>query len=263
MDQQNVIAVGGVPFRASTLDTAVHWLLGRVREQQDGISIRLANSYCVALTSSRQDYRELLTQQGVNFADGAPVALVMRMDWRKRGLPKDAVGRVRGPSFFELALDQGRSHNFSHFFLGTTPETLALLAESALAKYPGIRLAGSYSPPFEPVDQAFVSNCVSVVNASNADIIWVGLGTPKQDFLTTELARATGKHCVGVGAAFDFSAGTVREAPKWIQDGGIEWLYRLAREPKRLWKRYLVGNFVFVLLVLRKNLFRNQVDAGR
>lgn len=248
------IDVGGVPFCVSNLDHAVDWLLGRVLDKREGISIRLANSYCVALTNSDERYMRLMTRHGVNFPDGMPVALVMRMVSKRYGLLRSDAGRVRGPSFFVQTLDQGRREGVRHFFLGTTPETLARLQANVEIRYPGITITGSYAPPFAPVTEAFVSDCAARVNASNADIVWVGLGTPKQDFLTLELAKLTSRHCVGVGAAFDFAAGTAREAPKWIQDSGLEWLYRFILEPRRLWKRYLVGNFQFSSMVIKKNL---------
>jgi N-acetylglucosaminyldiphosphoundecaprenol N-acetyl-beta-D-mannosaminyltransferase len=254
--RESFIAVGGVPFRALDLHEAVDWLARRVLDKRVGLSVRLANAYCIALTNSHKEYRRLMTEHGVNFPDGMPVALVMRGISKSRGLPRGQVGRVRGPSFFEESLDRGREHHFRHFFLGTTPETLSRLQSTIELKFPGVRSAGTYAPPFAPLNESFVTTCVDRINNSDADIVWVGLGTPKQDFLTTELARLTGKHCVGVGAAFDFSAGTVREAPKWIQNSGFEWLYRLLAEPKRLWKRYLVGNFEFAWLVVRKNLLQ-------
>jgi N-acetylglucosaminyldiphosphoundecaprenol N-acetyl-beta-D-mannosaminyltransferase len=256
-EHRDFIAVGGVPFRASNLADAVAWLAHRVKDKREGISIRLANSYCIALTGSHAHYRQLMTEHGVNLPDGMPVALVMQAISRIRGLPRRHVGRVRGPSFFEMSLDEGRRYGLSHFFLGTTTETLAQLQTTVGSKYPGLRQAGSYAPPFAPLTAAFVSDCAARIESSDADIVWVGLGTPKQDFLSTELAKMTGRHCVGVGAAFDFSAGTVREAPKWIQDSGFEWLYRLVSEPRRLWKRYLIGNCQFAYLVVRRNLLRN------
>ncbi|MGN7253304.1 WecB/TagA/CpsF family glycosyltransferase [Arthrobacter sp. SAFR-014] len=253
LGRETIIAVGGVPFRALDLHGAVDWLARRVLDKRVGLSVRLANAYCIALTNSHEEYRRLMTEHGVNFPDGMPVALVMRGISRSQGLPTGRVGRVRGPSFFEQSLDRGREHHFSHFFLGTTPETLARLQANVELKFPGVSSAGTYAPPFAPLSDSFISDCADRINNSGADIVWVGLGTPKQDFLTTELARLTGRHCVGVGAAFDFTAGTAREAPKWIQNSGFEWLYRLATEPKRLWKRYLVGNFEFASVVVRKN----------
>lgn len=243
--------VGGVAFAVSNLHHAVQWILDRAARHKGGLSVRLANSYCIALAGSDERYRRLLNDDGVNFPDGAPVAAVMRFMFKPEGCKGADIGRVRGPSFFELALDKSREQGITHFFLGATPETLKKLEHAVKDRYPGIQLAGAYAPPFAPISNELVSDCVTKINDADPDIVWVGIGTPKQDFLTTALAEATGKVCAGVGAAFDFSSNSIREAPKWIQDSGFEWLYRLATEPRRLWKRYLVGNFQFIYLVVK------------
>lgn len=257
-----VIDVGGVPFVASNLTEAVRWLIFRAISGKRGVSVRLANAYCVALAGSDHGYRRLLSTGGVNFADGAPVATVMRVLARRINVSPGHVGRVRGPSFFEGVIDEGREAGVKHFFLGATPETLFKLRESLERRYPGVQVVGTYAPPFAGISDEFVTTCSAAVKGTQADIIWIGIGTPKQDFLSTQLAATTGKVCVGVGAAFDFSAGTVRQAPVWIQNSGFEWLFRFASEPKRLWRRYLLGNTRFLVLVLRENIFKNHLAAS-
>ena len=155
-------------------------------------------------------------------------------------------GRVRGPSLFNSVLDQGRRVNLRHFLLGTTSETLAELTSKIGSLYPGAVVAGSYAPKFGPVDKDFIDSCRGEILKSNADIVWVALGTPKQDFAAHELAKEIQLTFLGVGAAFDFLAGTTREAPSWMQRSGTEWIYRFASEPKRLWRRYLIGNMQFM-----------------
>lgn len=243
------VNVGGIPFAVSNLDHAVRWLVTTAESGSEGVSVRLANSYCIALAGEDERYRRLLTEGGVNFPDGAPVAAVMRSMPRRFGSAK--AGRVRGPSFFEEALDQSRKSGLKHFFLGATPETLEKLEGAVLNRYPGLQIAGTHSPPFAPMSDKFVTECADAISVASPDLVWVGIGTPKQDFLTNDLAARTGKVCIGVGAAFDFSAGTVAEAPVWVQNSGFEWLYRFATEPKRLWRRYLVGNLQFIALVIK------------
>lgn len=116
-------------------------------------------------------------------------------------------------------------------------------------------MAGNFAPPFSDLNQSFVELCRDAVLGSGANIVWVGLGTPKQDFLASALAGLVGVPCIGVGAAFDFVAGTVQEAPPWIQRSGLEWLFRLTQDPRRLWRRYVFGNLQFVGAVLRRNVF--------
>lgn len=254
----STVDVGGIPFGVTKLDRAVGWLISQVTNGQRGSSIRLANAYCVALARSDDSYRQIMSQGGLNLPDGMPVAVMIRLLANRNGLDRSEAGRVRGPSFFEATIDEGRDSNVRHFFLGTTSETLLGLTRQLEKNYPGLKIAGTYAPPFAPLDESFVNDCVERVNDVDVDVVWVGLGTPKQDFLTTLLAERTGKYCVGVGAAFDFAAGTTKQAPRWVQDSGFEWLFRLMTEPRRLWRRYLVGNFQFATAVISNNLLNRR-----
>lgn len=235
--------VAGVPFGVTNLSEASDWLLS-VAMRRSAVALRLANAYCVALASSDSSYRDILLGDGVNLPDGAPVVWVLR----RRGLQAD---RVRGPSFFVETLDRSQGTTLSHFFLGATDETLSALRAELQDRYPEARLAGSYAPPFGELDEQFYLIAETKIRHAMPDIVWVGLGTPKQDFATYELANRTGLPCVGVGAAFDFVAGTVAEAPVWVQNSGFEWLFRLLSEPRRLWKRYLFGNTRFIVELIR------------
>lgn len=250
--------VGSVPFVSSTLDAAVDWLVESSSEPNPpgaaGHSVRLANAYCVALANNDPNYGNLLRNTGVNYPDGTPVWGVMAcLALMRRG--GDMPGRVRGPSFFREVLARGRGRNLSHFFLGGTEASLASLLIKVKEEYPGIRIAGGHAPAFGPVDTSFISEQTERILKAKPDIVWVGLGTPKQDIATTTLAETTGVNCVGVGAAFDFVAGVVPEAPTFIQKSGTEWLYRLLSDPKRLWKRYTLGNLQF-LVAVASDVFR-------
>lgn len=242
LDRFPVTDVGGVPFQVATLEDACDWLLTCAIPRGAGLNVRLANAYNVALASNDSDYKELLTREGVNFPDGTPVVWFMRL----RG-GKQRPSRVRGPSLFPLTLRESVRYGTRHFFLGGTPQTLARLEASVRSLCPGIAIAGTYSPPFTAIGETYISDCAERVRASGADVVWIGLGTPKQDWLGTALAHEVSVVSVNVGAAFDFVAGTVREAPSWVQQSGFEWLYRLVSEPKRLWRRYLIGNFQFMV----------------
>lgn len=241
-----VITVARVPFQVTTLENAADWLIESATERRRHPNVRLANAYNVALAQTDADYGALLIDEGLNFPDGAPVAWFMNRHHRD-----DRAGRVRGPSLFPLTLAKSVTRGTRHFLLGSTPETLNLLEQNISAAYPGIVIAGSYSPPFASIDEAYIDDCAERVRASDADIVWLGLGTPKQDQLGSGLARQIDAITVNVGAAFDFQAGTVQEAPAWVQSSGFEWLYRLVSEPKRLWRRYLIGNVQFVSAAMR------------
>jgi N-acetylglucosaminyldiphosphoundecaprenol N-acetyl-beta-D-mannosaminyltransferase len=243
------VSVGSVPIVVTDADTASEWLISVAKGQdvdREDLSVRLTNAYCVALADSNSKYREVMRRTGLNFPDGTPLVAVLRLTRRGRG-----AGRVRGPSLFVKVLDEGRDSNVGHFFLGSSDKTLDLLVAQAKERFPGLRISGRYAPPFAPIDGNFIDGCVAAIEASSPDLVWVGLGTPKQDFASTLLAERLNLPCVGVGAAFDFVAGTVREAPVWMQRTGIEWIFRFASEPRRLWKRYIFGNARFLYAALK------------
>jgi N-acetylglucosaminyldiphosphoundecaprenol N-acetyl-beta-D-mannosaminyltransferase len=145
-------------------------------------------------------------------------------------------------------MDAGRERGVRHFLLGTTDSTLEALSTELHTRFPGVQVSGTYAPDFSPLDDTFIETCARRVKETDSDIVWIALGVPKQDVLAQELAQRLDITCVGVGAAFDMLAGRVREAPAWVQRAGLEWVFRLASEPRRLWRRYLVGNVAFLRL---------------
>ncbi|GGG29005.1 glycosyl transferase [Rhodococcoides trifolii] len=252
-DRHARITVGTVPFEVTTLGSAVGTVVN-LSVNQEAVPVRLANAYCVAHASKSEEYNRLLRGRGINFPDGSPVVWAMRL----RRTATTRPGRVRGPSLFLKVLDKGRVKEVSHFFLGTTDETLTRLVEQVKILYPGIQVAGTLAPNFGPLDQDFYVDSATAIDAANPDLVWVALGSPKQDFAAARLAELSSRPCVGIGAAFDFVAGTAKEAPKWMQNGGLEWLYRLGSEPKRLWRRYVFGNIRFLIAVLSNAMRRTK-----
>lgn len=247
------VNVGDVPFRVATIESASAWLLLEAAPSRLAINVRLANAYNVALAGTDSAYGDLLRTEGVNFPDGTPVVWFMKLAKAGRN-----ASRVRGPSFFMHVLRTSGATR--HFFLGGSPDTLNGLEANLRQQIPGLVVAGTYSPPFAPVTEALVQDCVARIAATGADIVWVGLGTPKQDWVGTSLAKALSMPTVNVGAAFDFAAGTVREAPAFVQNNGLEWLFRLFSEPRRLWRRYLIGNIQFLGMAIL-GLTRAQINA--
>lgn len=242
------VLIGGLPFEVTDMDTAVDDVIAVASAHvESSLTVRLSNAYCVALASKDADYRRLFDGPGLTFPDGAPVAWAMR----SRARDPEKAGRVRGPSFFVEVLDRGRTAGLRHFMLGATDETLTKLSAEASTRYPGLHIVDSYAPAFGPVEEAIDDACIDRIAKAKPDIVWIGMGTPKQDFAAARLAERLPGVYIGVGAAFDFVAGSVREAPKWVQNSGFEWFYRLCSEPRRLWRRYLIGNVQFILAVIR------------
>lgn len=239
------VDIAGVPFQVTDLPSAVDWTLSRAaRSDVPGIAVRLANAFCVTLANERPDYLDLLRERGINFPDGAPVAWAMRRTGRQ-----DA-GRVRGPSFFTEALDRSQGTGLRHYFFGTDEAVLDELIRQVQEQYPGAVIAGASAPDFRSDPMELVAQLPSTITKETVDIVWVGLGSPKQDFVADAIAAERGVLTAGVGAAFDFVAGSVREAPEFVQNSGLEWLFRLVSEPRRLWRRYLIGNVQFLRVVL-------------
>ncbi len=198
-----------------------------------------------SVMTARRDpaVRRALAEADFCTPDGMPLVWVLR----RRGAPNQ--NRVYGPDLMEQALQHGVELGWRHFLLGATPETLYRLAERARTLAPDVRIVGTYSPPFRPMTPEEESDVLDTIRASGANIVWIGLGMPKQELWMARVrAQLPGIHLLAVGAAFDLISGTVRQAPDWMQDHGLEWVYRLWREPRRLWRRYLFNNPAFAVL---------------
>lgn len=240
--------VGGIPVAVTTMHDAVEWLHDRSIRHGGGIGVRLVNAFTIVSAHDDDRYLQLVRTSGVSLPDGTPVMLALRYVGGHR-----AAGRVRGPSFFVESLRRGAGTGVREFFLGTTDETLQQLQTVVQRNWPQIVVAGRWAPPFtRTVDDAFIRQCREHIESSRPDRIWVALGTPKQDYLAERLSAELGVPCIAVGAAFDFLAGTKREAPKVLQRLGIEWIFRFGSEPRRLWRRYLIGNVAFLRILVRE-----------
>lgn len=214
------------------------------KSREAGLAIHLVNAYTISLAHKDADYANVLAHSAANLPDGRPLSWISK-------LKRTPVSQVRGPSLFAEVMDRGRQENLRHFLLGATDETLQKLRAELRLRYPGINIVGQFSPPFRPPTALEIAAQDDMIRESHAQIVWVGLGTPKQDFEVHRLAKALPVTAIAVGAAFDFVAGSKKEAPSWMTTFGIEWLYRLATEPRRLWRRYLIGNFEFLWAMLR------------
>ncbi|MEK6442235.1 WecB/TagA/CpsF family glycosyltransferase [Pseudonocardia sp. T1-2H] len=184
---------------------------------------------------------------GLTTPDGMP------MVWSARWAGQREVSRVYGPDLMLAILARAVERGWSSFFYGGGPATAELLADRLTTLFPGLQVAGTSTPPFRPLTPQEDANIVQVINDSGAQLVWVGLSTPKQErWMAEHVGRLRANALFGVGAAFDLHAGTVPQAPRWMQRSGLEWTYRLSREPRRLWRRYLRNNPAFVLNVLAR-----------
>lgn len=192
------------------------------------------------LAHARRDaaFRRILNASWLTTPDGMPLV------W----MGPRGVERVYGPDLLLAVCDAGRAGGLRHFFYGGKPGVAGELARRLAARFPGLAVAGTHTPPFRDLTQGELASLRQEVGRARPDIVWVGLGTPKQErFMAGAGMTLDTGLLVGVGAAFDFHSGRVAQAPRWMQRSGLEWLFRLCTEPRRLGPRYLTTNTLFVL----------------
>jgi N-acetylglucosaminyldiphosphoundecaprenol N-acetyl-beta-D-mannosaminyltransferase len=223
-----------------SLDTAVDAVIAAAVDRRP-LAVHLVNAYTLSLAVRDGAFRTLLDRGDLNLPDGTPLVWL----GRRAGI-EGFDARVYGPDLTVAVADRGRVEGVRHYLYGGSPEVVGRFADALRERFPGIQIVGVESPPYRPLTSDERAALVDRVHAADASIVWVGLGTPKQDHFVDELRDDLGVPVVAVGAAFDFLAGEKKMAPRWMQERGLEWLYRLLSEPRRLWKRYLVGNVVFL-----------------
>jgi len=212
--------------------------------------VTICNAHVVVTASRDNAYQGVIDGADMATPDGTPVA------WMLRRLGFAGQARINGPDLmwrtFEqcqqlMSKEDGRSSVPAMYLYGSSEQTLAALKAKLIAVFPDVKIAGAYSPPYRALTEAEDAAVVKAINASGAGLVWASLGCPKQEFWMAEHRGRINAVMIGVGAAFDFHAGTIQRAPLWMQRAGLEWLHRLASEPSRLWKRYLVTNTLFIL----------------
>ena len=232
----------GVPLAVTDYERTLDWI--------DAAVAHGAREYlCVAavhtVMESREDEALRAAVDGAAFTvpDGQPLA------WALRKLGHEIDARVYGPELMERACARAaRSGRRFYLYGGRDERSLAQLAANLLDRHPQLQLAGGWSPPHRQLSDAELDEVAARINAAGADVVWVGIGVPKQEkWMAAMRGRLDAPVLIGVGAAFDFHAGLVPQAPAWMQRRGLEWLFRLAQEPRRLWRRYLRYNPRFVL----------------
>lgn len=212
-------------------------------EELRGKYICVGNVHTTVMAHDDAQYHNVQNSAAFVLPDGKPLSVYSR----KHGFPE--AERVTGP---DLMLELfARENGLTHYFYGSTPETLAMLEEKLRAQYPHLQIVGMVSPPFKKLSEEEDSEEIRKINESGADIIWVGLGAPKQENWMYEHMDKVGGVMIGVGAGFDYHAGNIKRAPMWMQRMSLEWLYRLLQDPKRLFKRYLVTNTRYLWLTRR------------
>ena len=236
------VDIFGVGVSAINMDDAIATIGGWIER-------RTPNYVCITgvhgVMESRRDarLRDIHNQAGMVTPDGMPLV------WMSRWLGAKRVSRVYGPDLMRAISARSPERGFRHFYFGGAPGVADRLASALTAANPGLNVVGTLCPPFRPLTPEEDADIVARINQAAPDIVWVGLSTPKQErWMASHVGRIEAPVLIGVGAAFDFLSGTKKQAPDWMQRNGLEWLFRLCAEPRRLWRRYATMVPSFLLL---------------
>jgi N-acetylglucosaminyldiphosphoundecaprenol N-acetyl-beta-D-mannosaminyltransferase len=260
------VSILGVPISLVDLKTAVGTIL-LWAQNGDAKYVCARDVHGLMISLKDPAMMDIHRAAGLVTPDGMP--LVWLSKWRSR----QPVKRVCGADLVDALCNEGQSRGLRHYFYGGKPGVAEAMIRNLKAKYPDLVVTGSCSPPFRRLTEEEDADVVDAINQSGAQVVWIGLSTPKQEFwMRDHVGRIDGTTLIGVGAAFDFHSGAITRAPKWMQKSGFEWLHRLLSEPGRLWRRYVVMAPIFIfkivceeigLSLLKKNPQSGPVAAGR
>jgi N-acetylglucosaminyldiphosphoundecaprenol N-acetyl-beta-D-mannosaminyltransferase len=252
IEKVNVLGVG---ISVLDQDRAREFLFGAVRKGCRGY-VTITGVHGVSEAQKDPELREIFHRALLVTPDGMP------MVWMGRLQGQRSIRRVYGPDLMLNLCQHSVAYGFSHFLYGGVPGVAEGLKQELEVRFRGLKIVGTYTPPFRPLSDIEVCDLQQRVRAARPDFLWVGLSTPKQErFMAQHMSiLPEAKIFIGVGAAFDLLTGRIRQAPRWMQSAGLEWFFRLTQEPRRLAKRYFVNNPLFIvraagqLLGLRKHL---------
>lgn len=245
VDRINILGVGVVATDIPhTLATLAQW---RDEGRRDYVCCVCVDGIVTA--QHDEEIRRALNRSGLAVTDGMPLV------WWSRVSGHYGARRVCGADLLDAMCAHGVDQGLRHFFYGASPEVLEKAVARLRVRFPGLIIAGHRSPPFRALTEEEDAVDVATINEARPDFVWVGLGMPKQEkWMATHVGRISATALLGIGAAFDFCAGTKPRGPRWMQRAGLEWLFRLIIEPRRLAHRYIVGNSVFLALALQQAL---------
>lgn len=244
---RHTLPVLGAPIDVLDVGRAIQRISTWVRRRESRV-VCICNAHSVVTGTQDPEFSSVLKHADMATADGAPVA------WMLKRQGADGQPRVSGPDLMLSYCEHAAQTGEAIYLYGSTDITLRQLSANLKAQWPALKIAGMHAPPFRQLtadeDQADIDR----INASGAGTLWISLGCPKQERWMANHRGRVHAVMLGVGAAFDFHAGTVTRAPEWMRAHGLEWLHRLLSEPRRLWKRYLVTNTLFIVLAARQLL---------
>lgn len=251
------VEILGVKIDRIDLETAVNVVDSLIR-QGGSHQVCVPNVWSTVLMQKDQDFKMINNRSTLAIPDGMPLVWVSRL--YKRPIPE----RVTGTDLFFGCARLSEKNGYIVFLLGSTDEVLEAMSQNLHEEYPKLIIAGTYAPPYKDIfSEEDNLHIISAINAAQPDVLWVGLTAPKQEkWIRDNLDRLEVPVAIGVGAVFDFVAGKIKRAPVWMQRLGLEWFHRLNHEPRRLWRRYMIGNTQFIWMVLQE-IFRKRRARAR
>jgi N-acetylglucosaminyldiphosphoundecaprenol N-acetyl-beta-D-mannosaminyltransferase len=247
--KQNTFHVLGVRVDAVQIPDAITHMEEWIGERRRCHYIAVSGMHGITEGRKNDSFKRILNSADLVVPDGMPLVWLGRL----RGFAVRR--RVYGPELMATFCETTASKGYRHFFFGGAPGLPEKLSDSLRRRIPALQIAGTFSPPFGPVTVEEDEATIAMINATNPDVVWVGLSEIKQDtWMHDHRGKLNAPVLVGIGAAFDFLAGTKRQAPEWMRENGLEWLFRLLQEPRRLWRRYLVYGAEFLVLVFLEQL---------
>jgi len=238
---------------ADVVDQMKDWIRGK----KGCHSIAATGMHGVVEARHDPEFKQILNATDLVVPDGTPLVWVGRR--RGHDLPR----RVYGPDLVLAFCEETQARSYRHFFYGGESGAADQLADSLKRRFPGMQVAGTYSPPFRPLRKEEDAEILSMISQAAPDVLWVGLGAPKQErWMHEHRDKLRVPVVVGVGAAFDMISGRRRQAPRWMREHGLEWLFRLFQEPRRLWRRYLIYGTEFVACIVLESLGLKKFTAS-
>lgn len=255
MSSPSRINVLGVGISTLTLDSAVDAVVSAVQNNRQGY-VTVTGVHGVSECQSDPELKRIHNDSFLSTPDGMPLTWMGRL----QGVGSQKMDRVYGPDLMLKVLERGQTENLRHYFFGGRDGVAQQLREKLLDRFPDAQIVGTYTPPFRPLNEAEEQQLLDELNELKPNCFWVGLSTPKQERIMANLLERFGAESTdattrlpsplvmfGVGAAFDFHAGLIPQAPSWMQRAGLEWLFRMMKEPRRLWRRYCKNNPLFII----------------
>lgn len=240
LSRANLLGVGISAINMNQATETIHeWI-----ENRDPHYVCVTPAHSIMDCYYNPELRPVFNQSGLTTPDGMSVVWTLRLMGHKH------VGRVYGPDLMHTLCQISLEHGYRHYFYGGAPGVVEELIQRLGSVYPGLQIAGYYTPPFSTVSHEEDQHIIEHIRAANPDILWVGISSPRQEIWMAEhVDQLDVPALIGVGAAFDFLSGRKPQAPRWIQRSGLEWLYRFIREPRRMWPRYSRYPLFILLLV--------------